>query len=96
MATQARVERAGIERRHEIPVLGRHECDALPLALHDEARGDGLHAAGGQPAGHLLPEDGRDLVAVEAVEDPPRLLRVDEAFVDHARLAQRSLDRLAA
>ena len=37
---------------------------------------------------HLPPEHRRDLVAVEPVEDPPRLLRVDEAVVDLARLAR--------
>ena len=51
----------------------------------DEADGDGLDPACGQPRHHLLPEHRRDLVAVEAVEDAPRLLRVDEADVKAAQ-----------
>ena len=47
-----------------------------------------------EPARDLLPEHGRDLVAVEAVEDAARLLRVDEALVDVARLAERAVDRV--
>jgi hypothetical protein len=42
----------------------------------------------------LLPQHRRDLVAVEAVEDPSRLLGVDEALVDCAGLAERPLDRV--
>ena len=76
------LERAGIEDAPDVPVAGRDEGAALALALDDEADGDRLHAAGGEALHHLLPEHGRDLVAVEAVEDPPRLLRVDEALVD--------------
>jgi hypothetical protein len=36
---------------------------------------------------------GRDLVAVEAVEDAARLLRVDEVVVDVARVLDGALDR---
>ena len=72
-------ERAGVERRDDVPVLGRDERHALALALDDEPRRDRLHAPGGEPLHDLPPEHRRDLVAVETVEDPPRLLRVDEA-----------------
>ena len=75
---------------------GGDERHPLALALDDEPRRDRLHAAGGEPLHHLPPEDRRDLVAVEAVEDAARLLRVDEALVDLARLAERALDRVAA
>ena len=36
---------------------------------------------------------GRDLVAVEPVEDAPGLLRVDQVAVDLARVGHRGLDR---
>ena len=67
----------------------------LALALDDEPRRDRLHAAGREPRHDLLPEDRRDLVAVEPVEDAARLLRVDEALVDLAGLVERPLDRVA-
>ena len=89
------LERARLERAQDVPVAGGDEAHSLALALDDEPRRDGLHPSGGKPLCHLLPEHGRDLVAVEAVEDPARLLGVDEPLVDVARLAERPLDCLA-
>ena len=74
--------------------LRRAERPPLALALDDEPRRDRLHASGREAAHDLLPEHRRDLVAVEAVEDASRLLRVDEPRVDVARLAERAVDRL--
>ena len=94
-ATSRAVERAGCERPFDVPVVGGDERHPRTLALDDESRRDGLHAPGGEPRHDLLPEDRRDLVAVEAVEDAPRLLRVDEPVVDVARVLERALDRVA-
>src|SRR5205085_10627166 len=84
-----------IESALDVPPLRGTERHALALALDDEARGDGLHASGREPTRDLLPEDGRDLVAVEPVENAARLLRVDEPLVDVAGIAERALDRVA-
>jgi hypothetical protein len=54
------------------------ERHPLALALDHQARGDGLHAARGQPGIDLAPQHRRHLVAVEPVEDAAGLLRVDE------------------
>src|SRR5579875_2016014 len=70
-----------VERREQVPPLGRPEGHPLAFALDDQPGRNGLHAAGRQPAHDLLPEDGRDLVAVEAIEDPARLLRIDQPLV---------------
>ena len=78
----------------EVPVLRRAESDALPLALDQDPGRDALHPAGRQPGHDLLPQDRADLVPVEAVEDPAGLLRVDQPFVDLARVLHRCLDRL--
>ena len=75
----------GSKRRDDVPVGGGDERHPLALALDDEPRGDGLDAACREALRDLLPEHRRDLVAVEAVEDAPRLLGVDEAIVDVAR-----------
>ncbi len=88
-------ERLRIERRLDVPPLGRDEAHPLALALDDETRRNRLHATGGQARHDLLPEHGRHLVAVEAVENAPCLLRVDEPLVDVARLAERPVDRVA-
>ena len=85
---EARLEAARVEGGDDVPVLGGAELDPLALALDHEARRDRLDAACGEALHHLPPEHGGDLVAVEAVEDAARLLRVDEALVDVARLGR--------
>jgi hypothetical protein len=53
-----------------------------------------LDPPGREAGGHLLPQHGRDLVAVEAVQDAPGLLGVDEAPVEVAGVGDGVLDRL--
>ena len=87
----------GLARRRESrvdrPVLGAHVRHAVPLPGDHEARGHRLHAASGQGRADLAPQEGRDLVAVEAVEDAAGLLRVHEVRVQVARILQGALDR---
>ena len=90
---ETRGEAAGLVRRDDVPVLRRDEPHPLALALDDEPRRDRLHATRRQALHDLPPEHRRDLVAVQPVEDAPRLLSVDEPAVDVARLAERPLDR---
>ena len=61
------------------PVLDRDERLDLAFALADDPQRDRLDAPGGQTPPDLLPEEVRDLVADEPVDDAARLLRVDEA-----------------
>ena len=87
------VRAAGVEGALEVPVGRELELHPLALAVDHEPGGDGLHATGGQAGHHLAPEDGRDLVAVEAVEDAARLLGLDEVHVELARALRGSQDR---
>src|SRR6266581_2568005 len=89
---QARGEVAWLEDGDDVPVVRGDERHPLALALDDEPRRYRLDSARRQSLHHLAPEDRRDLVAIEAVEDATRLLRVDERLVDVAGLAQRALD----
>ena len=75
---------AGVEGALEVPVRRGGEAHPLPLAVDDQPGRDRLHAAGGQAAHHLAPQHRADLVAVEAVEDPTGLLRLDEVHVELA------------
>src|SRR5690606_31408673 len=61
------------------PVLLRDEGPDLVLALADEAERDRLHPTRREPRTDRLPEEGRDLVADDAIEDPARLLGLDLA-----------------
>ena len=67
---EARVERARVEDPLEVPVRDLDERDPLALPLDDQPGRDRLHAPRREPLRDLLPEHRRDLVAVEAVEDP--------------------------
>ena len=91
---EARLERAGLERPDDVPVARGDESHPFPLALDDEPGGHRLHTPRREPRHDLLPQHGRDLEPVEAVEDSAGLLSVDEALVDLARLVERALDRV--
>src|SRR5690242_5758944 len=80
-----------LEPRFDRPVLDRLERLDLALALDDHADRDRLHAAGGQPAADLLPEQRRELIADQAIENPPRGLRLEQLLVDLGRVLQRLL-----
>ena len=78
--------------RKHLPIFLGHEGADFPLPLHDEAHRYGLHSAGGQPPGHLGPEQGRDHVAHHPIEEAPSLLRMDPIDVDLPRFRKGRLD----
>ena len=73
---------------------GRDKRHAFAFAFDDQSNGHTLHAAGGKLGSHLTPQQRRDFVTVQAVENSARFLRTDEAIVDVARRLQRGLDRV--
>ena len=74
---------AGVEPEHrpQPPVVGRGEGHALALALDHYAGGHALHPPSRQAGQHLLPQNGRHLIAVEPVEQATGLLGVHQAAV---------------
>ena len=64
----------------------------LALPITDQAHGDGLDASCGQPLAHLAPKERRQLVADDAVEHPPSLLRIHLLHVDRTRVLHCLLD----
>src|SRR6185503_9314832 len=66
-----------LEHDLRVPPARRAEGHALALALDHEARRHALHATGRETRRDLAPQHRADLVAVEAIEDPSRFLRVD-------------------
>ena len=91
---QFRFERAGpgAELAGQVPVGGRFEGHPLTFAVHHHAGHNGLHAAGGEAAGHLAPQHRGDLVAVEAVQHTAGFLRVHEVLVDVAQVVHGAVD----
>ena len=72
------------QSRQQIPVARRDERESLLLPVNDEAGRGALHAAGGQAGTDLAPQHRRNLVAVDAVEDAPGFLRIDEGGIEVA------------
>ena len=81
------------QERAEGPVLPRDEGVDLALALDHQADGHGLDATGRQAAPDLAREQRAERVADESVDDPARLLGVDEVRVDRPRVGEGLADR---
>ena len=75
---------AGIQLGQDVPVRRATEGHPFPLALHNDSRRDGLHAARRQLRRNLLPEHRTDFVAVQPVQDAPGLLGIDQIDIQIA------------
>src|SRR5260370_15845896 len=76
------------------PVLLRDERAYLHFALDDETQGSGLNALGGKSAANLVPENGRNFVADNAIEHPAGLLRVNEVGIHLPGMIEGRANRL--
>src|SRR5208283_5417263 len=74
------------------PVFLPDESPDLALAFDDQPQRHRLHTSRRQPAPHLVPQQGRDLVAHQPVQHAPRLLGVDKRRVDLAGVVEGPLD----
>ena len=81
------------EDRLDRPVLARGERLDLALPLDHEPDRHRLDATGRQPAPDLARQQRAQRVADEPVDDPARLLGVDQVLVDLARIGERLADR---
>jgi len=70
------------------PILDGRESLDLALAFDDQPQSDGLHAPGGKAATNLVPQQRRNLVAHDAVEHAPGLLRIHQVLIDFARVLE--------
>ncbi len=77
---------AGADPRVEVPVAAAVEGASFFLAFDDQPHRDALDTARTQSGLDLLPEHRRQHVAIQAVEDAPAFLRVDQLEVDVAGL----------
>ena len=84
----------GLQQRLDRPVFLGHKGADLVFAVNDQTGRNALYAPRTQPALDLAPQEGRQLVAHDTVEDAARLLRVDQINVDVARVGDAVLDRL--
>ena len=78
----------------QAPIARGHERHPLTLAFYDHADRDALYATGAELRHDLFPEDRRNLVAVQPVENPAGLLGINQATVEFSRLLDGLFDRL--
>jgi hypothetical protein len=81
------------ERYLDGPVLARNESLDLGLALADQAKCYGLHAAGAAAAGQFAPQHRRQGEANQIIECAPGEIRLDQRLIQRARLLHRALHR---
>jgi hypothetical protein len=73
----------------QIPIRRTSEGDAFALSINDQPGRDRLYASGRQSWHDLLPQHGRDLVAVETIKNAPGLLGIDQVLVKIAWVGDR-------
>ena len=81
-----------VQGGEQIPVIGGDKRHTFALALDDDPRGHRLHAPGRKARHDLLPQHGRDFVAVEAVEDAAGFLGINKVIVQIAGVFRRLQD----
>ena len=69
----------------QIPPGGRDKLHSFAFALDDESYSHTLHAASREFRPHLLPQQRRYLITIQAVNDSPRLLSPHKTIVNFAR-----------
>ncbi len=82
-----------LEGGHQVPVLGLAETYARLFSLHQQPYRHGLHAPGRQLRLDLTPQHGGNSVPVEAIDNAPRLLRLNHVRINVAGIVQRLQDR---
>ena len=84
-----RAGKMGVDR----PVLFFLEGFDFAFAIDDQAQRDGLHPSSGKAAANFVPQKRRNLIAHEAIEHTPGLLRVHQIAIDVAGMLESGLDR---
>ena len=80
------------EHRLDVPVVRGTKRHAVPFALDQQADRGALHAASRGAAGAFAAQHLDEAPAVEAVEDAPGFLGVDQRHVEVARVGHRLFD----
>ncbi len=81
---------AGIAQlRLQRPETGLAEADPLTFALHQQADGDALYTACAKARRHLLPKKRAHFIAIQTINNSPRLLGLYKVLVDIARVGKR-------
>ena len=80
------------EIRVNRPIFFLLERLDFAFTLNDETQCNRLHPAGGQTTPNLVPEQRRNLIAHQPIENAPGLLRIHEILVDVTRMLESFTD----
>ncbi len=83
-----------LELRLQIPIDRGTKCPALFLALDDQTDGNALDTSGAESGLHFLPEQRRQGVAVQAVENTAAFLCANEILVHVRRVLEGLFHRV--
>src|SRR5262249_27440198 len=83
----------GRKSRGDLPVLFGFETLYLAFALHDQADGYGLDAAGTKAARDFRAQERAELVTHHAIEEAARLLGGDAVHINGTRVSESVLNR---
>ena len=83
-----------LQQRLDGPVFLRHKCADLVLAVHDQTGCNALHTACGQTALDLAPQERRQLIANDSIENAACLLCIYQIDINIARVLDTRADRL--
>ena len=87
---------AGVEHGVDRPIFLRDEGADFLLALDDQAQRHGLHAPRGKSAAHFIPQQRRNFVAHDAIQNAAGLLRVYQVLVNLQGMLERGVNGLLA
>ena len=77
----------------QLPEFFRHKLPDLPLPLHNQSHGDGLHTPRRQAPGNLCPQQRRNHITHNTVQEPAGLLRIHPVVIQIARILEGFLNR---
>ena len=83
-----------VQRHIKAPVFLWLEGPDLLLPVHHHPGGNALDTPGGKPSANLFPQQGRELIAHDPVQNPAGLLGIHQVIVDIPGMLDGVLDHL--
>ena len=83
-----------VQRHIKAPVFLWLEGPDLLLPVHHHPGGNALDTSGGKPSANLFPQQGRELIAHDPVQNPAGLLGIHQVIVDIPGMLDGVLDHL--
>ena len=93
-ARTERLTRTSNKLTGNIPIFGRNERHPFTLTLNHQTRSNRLHAASRKPRPHLAPQNRRNLITVETVQNTAGLLRIHQIHIQIPQILKSTLNRL--